>query len=167
VSVSSGLQDADTGPLEVLLVEDDDGDAVLIREAMAEVGDGVRLHVVRDGAAALDFLRRDGAYAHAPQVGLVVLDLNLPGRDGRQVLAEIKADDELRAVPVVVLSSSQSDTDVVTSYQFHANAYVTKPLQAAAFSAAVREIAVFFSDIVKLPGGSEHVPSARPMHPGP
>jgi CheY-like chemotaxis protein len=149
--VSAGLEVGQAGLLEILLVEDDDGDAVLVGEAMAEVGDGVRLHIVRDGTAALDFVRHEGAHVGAPRVGLVLLDLNLPGRDGRRVLAEIKADEELRTVPVVVLTSSQTEADVLTSYQVHANAYVTKPLEAEAFAAVVREIGFFFSTVVKLP----------------
>jgi CheY-like chemotaxis protein len=149
--VSDELQARETGPLDVLLVEDDDGDIVLVGEAMTEVADRVRLHVVRDGDAALNFLRQEGAHSDAPRARLVLLDLNLPGRDGREVLAEIKADEELRAVPVVVLTSSQTDADVLTSYQVHANAYVTKPLESLAFAAAVREIGLFFSAVVRLP----------------
>jgi CheY-like chemotaxis protein len=138
-------------PIEVLLVEDDPGDVLMTREAFAEHKVGNRLSVVSDGDEALAYLRRQGRYAQAPRPDLVLLDLNLPRRDGRQVLAEIKNDEDLRRIPVVVLTTSQADEDVLRSYSLHANAYVTKPVDFDQFIAVVREIDQFFVSVVKLP----------------
>jgi CheY-like chemotaxis protein len=133
-------------PITVLLVEDDDGDIVLTQEAFEH--DKVRnsLFVARDGVEAMDFLRSD-----KPRPDLILLDLNLPRKDGREVLAEIKADSELRSIPVVVLTTSKTDEDILRSYDLHANAYVTKPVDFDRFIEIVRQIDNFFVAVVKLP----------------
>src|SRR4051794_28935454 len=115
-------------PIEVLLVEDDEGDVVMTREALDEGKVLNRLHVASDGVEALEYLRREGPHAEAPRPDLILLDLNLPRRDGRQVLAEVKADDDLRRIPIVVLTTSEAEEDILRSYDLHANAYVTKPV---------------------------------------
>jgi CheY-like chemotaxis protein len=138
-------------PIEVLLVEDDPGDVLLIREAFEDNKVANRLHVVADGVEALDFMRRQGEHAEAPRPDLVLLDLNLPRKDGREVLAEVKGDDELRTIPVVVLTTSQAEEDVLRSYDLHANAYVTKPVDFDRFIGVVRQIDQFFVSVVKLP----------------
>ena len=138
-------------PIEVLLVEDDPGDVLMTQEAFEEHKVGNRLTVVSDGAEALAYLRREGQYADAIRPDLVLLDLNLPRRDGREVLEEIKKDEELRQIPVVVLTTSQADEDILRSYQLHANAYVTKPVDFDRFIEVVRQIDEFFVTVVKLP----------------
>ena len=140
-----------TMPIEVLLVEDDPGDVLMTQEAFDEHKVRNRLHVVNDGVDAIAFLRREGGYADAPRPDLVLLDLNLPRRDGREVLAEIKNDPDLCHIPVVVLTTSQADEDIVRSYQLHANAYVTKPVDFDRFIAVVRQIDEFFVSVVRLP----------------
>jgi CheY-like chemotaxis protein len=137
--------------IEVLLVEDDPGDELMTREAFQDHKLGNRLHVTRDGEEALDFLYRRGAHADAPRVDLVLLDLNLPKYDGRQVLERIRADPDLTHMPVVVLTTSSSEEDVLRSYKLHANAYVTKPVDVNDFIAAVRQIDEFFLSVVRLP----------------
>ena len=141
-------------PIEVLLVEDDPGDVVLITEAFEDNKVSNRLHVVSDGVEALQFLRRQGEYADKPVPDLVLLDLNLPRKDGREVLAEVKDDQELRRIPVVVLTTSKAEEDVLRSYNLHANAYVTKPVDFERFIEVVRQIDEFFVSVVKLPGRS-------------
>lgn len=138
-------------PIEVLLVEDDPGDELMTREAFEENKVRNKLHVAHDGEEALDFLNRRGAFADAPRPDLVLLDLNLPKFDGRQVLAEIKADEDLRTIPVVVLTTSGAEEDILRSYQLHANAYVTKPVDFARFIQVVRQIDNFFVSVVSLP----------------
>jgi CheY-like chemotaxis protein len=138
-------------PIEVLLVEDDPGDELMTREAFDDNKIGNRLHVTRDGEEALDFLYRRGAHADAPRVDLVLLDLNLPKYDGRQVLEKIRADPDLTHMPVVVLTTSSSEEDILRSYKLHANAYVTKPVDVHQFIAAVRQIDEFFVSVVRLP----------------
>ena len=138
-------------PIEVLLVEDDPGDVLMTREAFAEHSIRNRLTVVSDGDEALAYLRRQGTYTSAIRPDLILLDLNLPRRDGREVLAEIKSDDALRPIPVVVLTTSSAEEDILSSYQLHANAYVTKPGDFAAFAAVVRRIDEFFIGVVELP----------------
>jgi CheY-like chemotaxis protein len=137
--------------IDVLLVEDDAGDILLIEEAFADNKLRNRLHVVRDGVEALAFLRREGEYADAPQPDLVLLDLNLPRKDGREVLAEVKSDESLRQIPIVVLTTSKAEEDVLRSYKLHANAYVTKPVDFDRFIEVVRQIDEFFVTVVKLP----------------
>ncbi len=138
-------------PIEVLLVEDDPGDVLMTQEAFEEHKVRNNLAVVNDGSEAIAYMRREGQYADAPRPDLVLLDLNLPRRDGREVLAEIKNDPDLRQIPVVVLTTSQADEDIVRSYQLHANAYVTKPVDFERFIAVVRQIDDFFVTVVKLP----------------
>ena len=138
-------------PIEVLLVEDDPGDELMTREAFEDNKIGNTLHVARDGEEALDFLYRRGAHADAPSVDLILLDLNLPKYDGRQVLERIKSDPDLTHVPVVILTTSSSEEDILRSYKLHANAYVTKPVDVNQFIAAVRQIDDFFVSVVRLP----------------
>ncbi|XVQ15735.1 response regulator [Spirillospora sp. CA-255316] len=138
-------------PIEVLLVEDDPGDELMTREAFEDNKVGNVLHVVRDGLEALDFLYRRGEHAEAPRPDLILLDLNLPRYDGRQVLEQIKNDDELAAIPVVVLTTSSAEEDILRSYRLHANAYVTKPVDFEQFIAAIRQIDDFFVTVVRLP----------------
>jgi CheY-like chemotaxis protein len=138
-------------PIEVLLIEDDPGDVLMTREAFEEHKLRNRLTVVNDGAEALAYLRREGEYADAVTPDLILLDLNLPRRDGREVLAEIKRDEQLCRIPVVVLTTSQADEDILRSYQLHANAYVTKPVDFERFISVVRQIDEFFVSVVKLP----------------
>jgi CheY-like chemotaxis protein len=138
-------------PIEVLLVEDDPGDVLMTREAFEEHKVRNNLSVVSDGEDALAFVRREGEYADAPRPDLILLDLNLPRRDGREVLAEIKADPELREIPVVILTTSAADADILASYRLHANAYVTKPVDFERFISVVRQIDEFFVSVVKLP----------------
>ena len=138
-------------PIEVLLVEDDPGDVLMTQEAFEEHKVRNRLTVVSDGTEALAYLRRDEPFTDAVRPDLILLDLNLPRRDGREVLAEIKNDESLRQIPVVVLTTSQADEDIVRSYQLHANAYVTKPVDFERFIAVIRQIDEFFVSVVKLP----------------
>ncbi|MGW2836445.1 response regulator [Streptomyces sp. NBC_01335] len=139
-------------PIEVLLVEDDPGDELMTREAFEDNKIRNTLHVVRDGQEALDFLYRRGPHAGAPRPDLILLDLNLPKYDGRQVLEQIKSDAELATIPVVVLTTSSAEEDILRSYKLHANAYVTKPVDLDQFIAAVRQIDDFFVTVVRLPG---------------
>jgi CheY-like chemotaxis protein len=142
---------ADGTPIEVLLVEDDPGDVLMTQEAFEEHKVQNRLTVVSDGVEALAFLRREGEYANAVRPDLILLDLNLPRRDGREVLEEIKKDEELGRIPVVVLTTSAADEDILRSYQLHANAYVTKPVDFERFIAVIKQIDDFFVSVVKLP----------------
>ncbi|MEE1941250.1 response regulator [Streptomyces sp. TRM 70361] len=139
-------------PIEILLVEDDPGDVLITREAFADNKIRNVLHVVRDGQEALDFLYRRGRYTDATRPDLILLDLNLPKYDGREVLARIKSDPELCVIPVVVLTTSSAEEDVLRSYRLHANAYVTKPVDLEQFISAVRQIDEFFVTVVRLPG---------------
>ncbi|MFI6711332.1 response regulator [Nonomuraea sp. NPDC050478] len=141
-------------PIEVLLVEDDPGDELITREAFEDNKIGNNLHVVRDGLEALDFLYRRGGYEGKPRPDLILLDLNLPKYDGRQVLEKIKSDPELRAIPVVVLTTSSAEEDILRSYKLFANAYVTKPVDLSQFMAVIRQIDEFFVTVVRLPGRS-------------
>lgn len=138
-------------PIEVLLVEDDPGDVLLIREAFEFNKVHNNLNVVSDGEQALAFLRKEGEHVGAPRPDLVLLDLNLPRKDGREVLAEVKQDAELRTIPIVVLTTSEAEEDVLKSYQLHANAYVTKPVDFERFVSIVRQIDDFFVSVVRLP----------------
>ena len=136
--------------INVLLVEDDPGDVLMTREAFEDYLHN-RLDVVTDGAAAMSYLRKEAPYEDVPRPDLILLDLNLPRRDGRQVLQEIKDDPDLRHIPVIVLTTSQAEEDVLRSYQLHANAYVTKPVDFERFIEVVRQIDEFFVTVVKLP----------------
>ena len=137
--------------IEVLLVEDDPGDVMMTREAFHDYKLHNELHVVSDGAEAMAFLRQEGEYAGRPRPDLVLLDLNLPRMDGRQVLEAIKSDPELASIPVVVLTTSENEDDVLRSYSLHANAYVTKPVDFERFIEVVRQIDDFFVTVVRLP----------------
>jgi CheY-like chemotaxis protein len=134
----------------VLLVEDDPGDALMTREAFDEHLNN-RLDHVTDGAEALAYLRREPPHTDAIRPDLILLDLNLPRRDGREVLAELKSDPDLSTIPVIVLTTSQAEEDVLRSYQLHANAFVTKPVDFDSFTAAIRHIDSFFLSLVELP----------------
>jgi CheY-like chemotaxis protein len=136
--------------VHVLLVEDDPGDVLMTREAFGHYKLRNVLHVVTDGEQALQFLRQTGDYADAPRPGLILLDLNLPRRDGLEVLAELKADPVLKVIPVVILTTSQAHEDILRSYALHANAYVSKPVDFERFMDVVRQIDNFFVTVVKL-----------------
>jgi CheY-like chemotaxis protein len=138
-------------PIDVLLVEDDPGDELITREAFEQNKIRSRLHVAHDGQEGLDFLYRRGAFADAPRPDLILLDLNLPKYDGRQLLEHIKNDATLGSIPVVVLTTSALEEDISCSYKLHANAYVTKPVDFDQFLKAVRQIDDFFVEVVRLP----------------
>ena len=138
-------------PVEILLVEDNPGDVRLTKEALKEAKVVNNLTVLKDGVEALAFLRQQGAYDHAVTPHLILLDLNLPRKDGREVLAEIKADEKLKRIPVVVLTTSQDEQDVFRSYNLHANCYVTKPVDLEQFMTVVKSIEDFWLGIVMLP----------------
>jgi CheY-like chemotaxis protein len=139
------------GTMDILLVEDNPGDARLASEAFKEGSIPTRLHMVQDGIEAMSFLRREAPYEDAPRPDLVLLDLNLPRKDGREVLAEIKEDPLLRRLPVIVLTTSQAETDVSRSYELHANCYIVKPVDFDRFIDVVRGIEDFWCSLVKLP----------------
>jgi len=138
-------------PVDILLVEDNPGDARLMKEALAEASIRNRLHVMADGGEALTYLRRQDPFAGAVRPDLILLDLNLPGKDGRDVLAEVKGDRDLRRIPLVILSTSRADADIARAYDLHANAYVTKPLDIEQFITVVKSIQDFWLTIVELP----------------
>ena len=141
----------DPRPVNVLLVEDDEGDVLMTREAFEFYKVRNPLHVVSDGEQALQFVRRTGPYTDAPRPGLILLDVNLPRVSGLEVLAELKQDPELSTIPVVMLTTSQADEDILRSYRLHANAYVSKPVDFDQFTAAIRQIDDFFLSLVQLP----------------
>jgi CheY-like chemotaxis protein len=138
-------------PVDVLLVEDDEGDILMTREAFEFHKIRNPLHVVSDGERALQFVRRTGPFADAPRPGLILLDINLPRLSGLEVLAELKADPELALIPVVMLTTSQAEEDILRSYRLHANAYVSKPVDFENFMAAIRQIDDFFLTLVQRP----------------
>ena len=142
---------SDSRNIEILLIEDNPGDARLTREALREGKIRNNLHHAKDGVEALAFLKREGIHAEAPTPDLILLDLNLPRMDGRQVLSEMKADPRLRVIPVVVLTTSEAENDIVKSYQLHANCYITKPVDLEKFIAIVRAIESFWLAVVTLP----------------
>jgi two-component system, chemotaxis family, response regulator Rcp1 len=137
--------------VEILLVEDNPGDIRLTQEAFKDVKLRNTLHVVRDGVEAMRFLRREGEYANVPRPDIILLDLNLPRKDGREVLEEIKQDDVLKRIPVVVLTTSNDESDILASYNLHANCYITKPVDLNRFIQIVKNIEHFWFGIVKLP----------------
>jgi CheY-like chemotaxis protein len=139
--------------IDILLVEDDPGDELITREAFEHNKLRNRLHVAHDGEEGLNYLYQRGAYRHAPRPDLILLDLNLPKYDGRQLLEKIKSDPELCRIPVVILTTSSAEEDILRSYNLHANAYVTKPVDLDQFMNAVRQIDEFFLQVVKLPQG--------------
>jgi len=136
---------------KVLLVEDNPGDVRLTKEAFREAKLKVDLTVVEDGVEALAFLRKQGEYSSATRPDLILLDLNLPKKDGREVLAELKEEDELKSIPVAILTSSQAEEDIIRSYQLHANCYVTKPVDLDQFLKVVKALEEFWLTVVKLP----------------
>ena len=138
-------------PIEILLVEDNPGDVRLTMEALKEGKVSNKVSVVGNGVDALDFLRRQGTYSTAPRPDIILLDLKLPKKDGREVLAEIKADEDLKLIPVVVLTSSQAEQDVLKTYQLHANCYITKPVDLDQFIAAIKSLEEFWFTVVRLP----------------
>lgn len=138
--------------IDILLVEDNPGDVRLTQEAFKASKLLNRLHVVGDGEQAMAFLRREGVHADAPRPGLVLLDLNMPRMGGREVLAAVKADEDLRRIPIVILTSSEADEDVVGAYDLHANAYIRKPVDLDQFVEAMRKLEGFWLEIVRLPG---------------
>jgi len=140
-------------PIQILLVEDNSGDVRLTREVLKDGRINNILNVVGDGVEALAFLRHEGAYADAKQQDLVLLDLNVPKKDGREVLAEMKADPVLRRIPVIILTTSSAEIDILGAYDLHANCYITKPVDLDQFVKVVRSIEDFWLSIVKLPGG--------------
>jgi len=142
---------ADSRPIEVLLVEDNPGDVDLTVEALKDSKVLTNLSIVMDGVEALAFLRREGVYAEAKRPDLILLDLNLPKKDGRQVLEEIKSDADLKPIPVVILTSSESERDIFKAYELHANCYVTKPVDLDQFIMVVHSVENFWFTIVKLP----------------
>ena len=139
--------------IEILLVEDNPGDVRLIEEALKEGKVRNTLHVVYDGVEAITFLHKQGEYSEIPRPDLILLDLNLPKKDGREVLAEIKADENLKRIPVVVLTTSQSEKDILKSYDLYANCYITKPVDLDKFLEVVKSIEDFWLTVVKLPDG--------------
>jgi chemotaxis family two-component system response regulator Rcp1 len=141
----------DAAPIEVLLVEDSPGDVRLTQEAFRDAKVHINLHVASDGAEAMAFLERQGKYANAPRPDLILLDLNLPKKDGREVLAELKESPDLKSIPVVILTTSASETDIQGSYQHHANCYITKPVDLEGFLKVVSSIDSFWLSVVQLP----------------
>jgi len=140
-------------PVEILLVEDNPGDERLTREALKEGKVYSNLHWVKDGVEALEFLRKQGKYKGAPRPDIILLDLNLPKKDGREVLQEIKNDDKLKRIPVVILTTSKAEEDVLKTYNLHANCYVTKPVDLEKFIVVVKSIDAFWLTVVTLPNG--------------
>lgn len=140
-------------PIEILLVEDNPGDYRLAMEVFKEAKVKNTLHIATDGEEALKFLKKEGNYKDVPRPDLILLDLNLPKKDGKEVLAEIKDDDNLKRIPVVILTVSNAEEDIVKSYDLHANAYITKPIDLDQFINVVRSIEDFWLSIVKLPNG--------------
>jgi CheY-like chemotaxis protein len=142
---------SDARPIEILLVEDDEGDVLLTTEALEASKITNNMHVARNGEEALRFLRRSEGYTDAPRPDIVLLDLNLPRVDGREVLKEIKDDPDLRRIPIVVLTTSEAEEDILRSYDLHANAYVTKPVDFERFLKVIQSIDEFFVTVVRLP----------------
>jgi CheY-like chemotaxis protein len=138
-------------PMEVLLVEDSPGDVRLTQEAFRDANRSIHLHVATDGVEALAFLRKEGVHVHAPRPDIILLDLNLPKMDGREVLAHIKEDDSLKTIPTVILTTSDAEADIVKCYQLQANCYLSKPVQLDAFETLVKSINDFWMTKVKLP----------------
>ena len=141
----------DAAPMEILLVEDSPGDVRLTREAFKDAKVHINLNVASDGAEAMDFLNREGKHSDVPRPDLILLDLNLPKKDGREVLDEIKQSPVLKSIPVVILTTSASDEDILRSYRLHANCYITKPVGLDGFLEVVKSIDTFWLSVVKLP----------------
>jgi CheY-like chemotaxis protein len=153
-------------PVEILLVEDSPSDTEITIEALREAKVRNHLNIVEDGVQALEFLRRQGKYSAAPRPDLILLDLNLPRKDGREVLAEIKSDDHLKTIPVVVLTTSRAEQDVLQAYKHHANCYVTKPVDFEQFLHVVQSIESFWLMLVTLPDGAKSAPAVPPGSKG-
>ncbi len=141
-------------PIDILVVEDNPGDARLIKEVLNEQKIYNSLFIVSDGVEAMNFLRNKGKYKDSPKPDLIILDLNLPKKDGREVLADIKADDDLKRIPVVIMTISQAEADILKSYNLHANCYITKPIDLNQFIKVIKTIEEFWFSIVKLPSKS-------------
>jgi len=155
------MNDTSIAMINVLLVEDNPADVRLTREVLADGKIANTLHTVGDGEQAMAFLRRTGPYADSPRPDLILLDLNLPRKDGREVLAEVKSDPALKAIPVVVLTTSRSDRDILESYNLHANCYISKPVDLLQFMEVIRAIEDFWLTIVRLPPAP---PAGPPRH---
>ena len=147
---------SETKPVEILLVEDSPGDVRLTMEALKEAKVLNNLNVAADGIEAMAFLKHEGTHAKAPRPDVILLDLNLPRKDGREVLAEIKADPNLRRIPVVVLTTSRAEEDIFRAYDLHANCYITKPVDFKQFLEVVQSIEDFWLTVVKLPANGSH-----------
>ena len=145
------LTEGDGNLIQILLVEDSPGDIRLTQEVFREANRAIRLHVVTDGVEAMSFLRREGAYSEAPRPDFILLDLNLPRMDGREVLLQIKRDDSLKTIPTIILSTSESAGDIAKSYELQANCYLSKPVQLDEFETVVKSINDFWLTKVKLP----------------
>ena len=145
------MKTTETHPVDILIVEDNPGDARLIRELLNNGKTYNSLHIIKDGVEAMEFLRKEGEYAKVPYPDLIILDLNLPKKDGREVLAEIKSDKKLKKIPVIVMTVSQAEEDIIRSYNLHANCYVTKPIDLNQFIKVVKSIEEFWFSTVKLP----------------
>jgi CheY-like chemotaxis protein len=141
----------ETRPVDILLVEDNPGDVRLTKEALKDAKVLNEIYVARDGVEAMQFVHREGSFANAPMPDLILLDLNLPRKDGREVLAEIKKDPKLQHIPVVVLTTSKADEDIIKTYNLHANAYITKPVDLNRFVEIMHALEQFWFTIVKLP----------------
>jgi CheY-like chemotaxis protein len=146
----------DTNPIEILLVEDNEGDVGLVEEVFEDARIRNIIHVAEDGEEAMQFLNKEKKFINAPTPDLILLDLNLPGKDGREVLEEIKTDNKLKSIPVVVLTTSKAEEDIVKSYDLHANSYITKPVDFDQFIRVVKSIEDFWLEVVKLPNSKEY-----------
>lgn len=142
---------SDIKPVDILLVEDNPGDILLTMEALKGLKVINKLYVAEDGVEAMEFLYRKGKYSKMPRPDIILLDLNMPRKDGREVLAEIKQDDSLKSIPVIILTTSKSEEDILTTYGLHANCYITKPLEFEQFFKVIQSIDNFWFTIVKLP----------------
>ena len=138
-------------PIEILLVEDNEPDVILTQEAFENARLPISLHVARDGVEALEFLRRENGYAQAPRPDVILLDINMPRKNGLEVLADLKADSALQTIPVVVLTTSQADEDILRSYQSHASSYIVKPVEFEQFYSAIQALGEYMLGTVKLP----------------
>lgn len=145
------MQSGQNGVMQILLVEDNPGDIRLTQEALKEGNIPNVLHVVKDGVEAMEFLRKKGKYSESPIPDIILLDLNLPRKDGREVLADIKTDDDLKMIPVIVLTTSDTDQDIIKSYKLHANCFITKPVDLELFIFIIRQIETFWFRVIKLP----------------
>ena len=143
-------------PIEILLVEDSHGDVRLTQEAFRDANRHIKLHIASDGVEAMAFLRREGTHIHAPRPDLVLLDLNLPKMDGREVLAQIKGNDDLKTIPTIILTTSEAEVDILKSYRLQANCYLNKPVRFDAFESLVKSINDFWLTRVKLPPQSQN-----------